>query len=159
MFAFSPAPISRPALLFIFGTVWASMISFGLVGLYPGSYNTDPHIAVNFARYFIHRTDHFGPLVDMHTHGFVHPLLNLPFVYLLEILRVPYSMQDGIAIGIVYALTMGLISLLTYLASRYFNGKFLSSFISLIVIASVLVHPGDIDFRSPNAELIGSVFC
>lgn len=47
---------------------------------------------------------------------------------------------------------------LTYLASRYFNGEFLSSLISLIVIASVLVHPGDIDFRSPNAWLIGSVF-
>lgn len=158
MSVFSPAPIPRPALLFIFGTVWASMISFGLVGLYPGDYNIDPHIAINFARYFIHRADHFGPLVDMYTHGFVHPLIYLPFVYLMEILRIPYSMQDCIAIGIVYGLTMGLIGVSTYFVSRYFHGKFLSSLISLVVIASILVHPSNIDFRSPNAELIGSVF-
>jgi hypothetical protein len=144
-------------LLFVFSSVWASLISFGLVGLYPGIYNSDPHLAINFARYYLHRPDQLAPLVDIYTHGFLHPLVYLPVVYLLQLLRVPFSMQDGIAIGLIYGLSMGAISILTYYVSRYYNNKYTSSLISLLVTASILVHPGEIDFYSPNAELLGSV--
>lgn len=158
MLGFKGIPtLSTTTKLFILASVWASFISYGIVGLYAGRYNTDPHLAINLARYYLHRSDRLAPLFDIGTHGFIHALLYLPFIHLLEFFRVPFSAQDGIAIGCIYGLSAGLIAILTYAVSRHYHDKFISSLISVIIVASLLVHPGELDFISPNAELIGSV--
>lgn len=152
-----PLNLTSPEKIFILASVWASSVSFGLVGLYAGNYNADPYFAINIARHYLHRQDKLAPLFDMVTHGFVHPLIYLPILWILDLIKVPFSTQDGIAIGVVYGITLGLIALLTFVVSRYFHDKFIASLIALLIVASVLVHPMDIDFISPNAELIGSV--
>lgn len=144
-------------LLFCSSSLLASIKSLYLVGPYAnGGYNWDCYAALGIARYYLYRPDKLGPVVDMYTQGFVHPLIYLPPLWISELLRVPVVAQDGLAIGIVYSLSVGLIALLSLLVLRQSCNE-RESIIASSAISLSLLWPRNIDFVSPNAEILGSI--
>lgn len=124
-----------------------------------GTFDQDTLLAASLGhRYILLRFE--GPVVDMYTHGFLHPFLYVPLIAIVRALGVSPPLQYSAAIACVQCVSVGAIALLAYWGCR----QALRRLVSVVVVLLCLVPPFlifPIDFNltpvSPNAEIIGSV--
>ena len=136
--------------------ITARMIQSGVIA---DGFDGDCYMATAMARHYLLRPAG-SEVVDMYTHGFLHPALYVPLLALMQGIGVPPPLQDGLAIAFVQALAVGLIALLAFAGSRaLLNRTGAVSVCLLCIFYPLLWRPLDSALTplSPNGEILGSV--
>ncbi len=143
--------------IFLFGT-FATLGGIRALGVDPPGFNTDCYMATAWARHYLASPDFHLSLHDIYTQGFVHPLLYIPILSLLNVLGVPSHAQDDLAISAVYSVSVGLIAALAYLCARAYLRREVATTCAVITLLVLILAPADdLDRYSPNAEILGTV--